>query len=84
MQTLIEVGIINFENPDQSSNLLPNFSETRTEEVKEFATISRGVQGRKIGYTIKKTKEEKKTLELQKKNEKLRLLVQDMAYMLNE
>ena len=56
--------MINFENPDQSSNLLPNFSETRTEEVKEFATISRGVQEKKIGYTIKKTKEEKKTLEL--------------------
>ena len=76
--------MINFENLDQSSNLLPNFSEARIEEVKEFATISGGVQGRKMGYTIKKMKEEKKALELQKKNEKLRLLVQDMAYMLNE
>ena len=84
VQTLIEVGKINFEKSNQPSNLSLNFSGTRTEEDKEFAAISEGVHGRKIGYTAEKTEEEKKASELQKENEKLRRLVQDIAYMMNE
>ena len=61
-----------------------NFSGTRTEEVKEFATVSERVKGRKTGCTFEKTEEEKKALELQKENEKLQRLVQDMAYMMTE
>ena len=84
MQTLIEVGKINFKSSNQLNNLLPNFLEAKTEKVKEFATISKGVHERKIGYTSEMTEEEKKALELQKENEKLRRLVQDMAYMMTE
>ena len=93
VQTLIEVGRINFRSPDQSNNLLPNFSRAKTEEVKqnipstkneEFATISGGIQERKTGYTSEKTEEKKKASELQKENEKLRCLVQNMAYMITE
>ena len=93
MQTLIEVGRINFRSPVQSNNLSPNFSGAKIEEVKqnilstkneEFATTSGGVQGRKTGCTSEKTEEEKKASELQKENEKLRRLVQDMAYMMTE
>ena len=84
VQALIKVGWISFGSPDQPNNLSLNFSETRTEKVKDFATISRGVQGRKTGYTTEKTEEEKKALEFQKENEKLRHLVQDMAYMMTE
>ena len=61
-----------------------NFSRARTGEVEEFATTSGRIQGRKTGYTTEKTEEEKKASELQKENEKLRSIVQDMAYMLNE
>ena len=57
-----------------------NIPSTKNEE---FATISGGIQGRKIGCTFEK-EEEKKASKLQKENEKLRRLVQDMAYMLNE
>ena len=93
VQTLIEVGKINFKSSNQSNNLLPNFSGAKTEEVKqnilstkveEFATTSGGIQGRRTGYTTKKTEEEEKALELQKENEKLQRLVQDMAYMMTE
>ena len=84
VQTLIEVGMINFRSSDQPNNLLPNFSKARTEEVKEFVTIKGEVQGGKVGCTIEKTEEEEKASKLQKENEKLRRLVQDMAYMLNE
>ena len=73
--------------------MLPTFSGAKTEEVKqnilstkveEFATTSGGIQGRKTGYTTEKTEEEKKASKLQKENEKLRHLVQDMAYMMTE
>ena len=37
-----------------------------------------------IGYTAKKTEEEKKASKLQEENEELRRLVQNMAYMLKE
>ena len=37
-----------------------------------------------IGYTAKKTEEEKKASELQEKDEELRRLVQDMVHMLKE
>ena len=84
VQTLIEVQKINFKDSNQLSNLSLNFSGTRTKEDKEFATISEGVHGKKIGYTSKKTEEEKKASELQKENDKLRHLVQDMAYMMTE
>ena len=84
MQTLIEVGKINFKSSNQSNNLLPNFFEAKTEEVKEFATTSGGIQERRTGCTTEKTEEEKKALELQKENEKLQRLVQDMAYMMTE
>ena len=84
MQTLIEVGKINFKNSNQPSNLPLNFSGARTEEVEEFATTSGGIQGRKTGYTFEKIEEEKKALELQKENEKLQRLVQNMAYMMTE
>ena len=84
VQTLIEVGRINFRKPNQSNNLPPNFFGARTEEVKEFATISEGIQERKSGCTFEKMEEEKKASELQKENEKLRRLVQDMAYMMTE
>ena len=93
VQTLIEVGRINFRKPNQSNNLPPNFSEAKTEEAKqnisptkneEFATISGGIQGRRTRYRTEKTEEEEKASELQKENEKLRRIVQDMAYMLNE
>ena len=84
VQTLIEVGKINFKNLNQPSNLPLNFSGARTEEVEEFATTSGGVQGRRTGYTTEKIEEEKKASKLQKENEKLRSIVQDMAYMLNE
>ena len=84
VQTLIKVGKINFKNSNQPSNLLLNFSRARTEEVEEFVTIIGGVQGRKIGCTSEKIEEEKKASELQKENEKLQRLVQDMAYMMTE
>ena len=84
VQTLIEVGKINFKNLNQPSKLPLNFSGTRAEEVKEFATISEGVHGRKAGCTSEKREEEKKASKLQKENEKLRRLVQDMAYMMTE
>ena len=102
MQTLIEVGLINFENPDQLSNLSLNFFGTKIEEVKrniltienvprmerlkekESATVDRRTPSGKIRCTTENIGEEKKALELQKENEKLRRLVQDMAYMLNE
>ena len=84
MQTLIEVGKINFKDSNPPSNLPLNFFGTRTEEDKEFATISEGVHRRKTGYTSEKIEEEKKASELQKENEKLRRLVQDMAYMMTE
>ena len=84
VQTLIEVGRINFRGPNQSDNLLPNFFGAKTEEDKEFATISKGIQRRMTGCTSEKTEEEKKASELQKENEKLQRLVQDMAYMMTE
>ena len=84
MQTLIEVGKINFKSSNQLSNPPLNFFGIRTEEVEEFATISGGIQGRKTGCTTEKTEEEKKASKLQKENEKLRRLVQDMAYMMTE
>ena len=65
-------------------NLLPNFSEAKIEDNKEFSTISEGIQERKSGCTFEKMEEEKKASELQKENEKLRRLVQDMAYMMTE
>ena len=80
MQTLIEVGRINFRSPNQSNNLLPNFFRAKIEEVKqnisstkneEFVTTSGGIQGRRTGCTTEKTKEEKKASKLQKENEKL-------------
>ena len=61
-----------------------NFSGARTEEVEEVAITSEGIQGRKTGYTSEKMDEEKKASELQKENEKLRRLVQDMAYMMTK
>ena len=84
MQTLIEAGKINFKSSHQSSNLSLNFSGARTEEVEEFFTIIGGVQGRRIGCTTEKPKEEKKASELQKENEKFQRLVQDMACMMTE
>ena len=84
VQTLIEVGKINFKNSNQPSNLPLNFSEARIKEVEKFATTNGGVQERKTGCTSEKTEEEKKASELQKENEKLRRLVQDMAYMMTE
>ena len=93
MQTLIEVRRINFRSLDQSNNLLPNFFGAKTEDVKqnisstkneEFAITSGEIQGGKTGYTTEKPEEEKKASELQKENEELRCLVQDMVYMLNE
>ena len=84
MQTLIEAGKINFKSSHQSSNLSLNFSGARTEEVKEFATTSGGIQGRRTGCTTEKPEEEKKASELQKENEKLRSIVQDMAYIMTE
>ena len=84
VQTLIEVGKINFEKSNQPRNPSLSFFGARTEEDKEFATISKGVHGRKTGYTSEKTEEEKKASKLQKENEKLRHLVQDMAHMIIE
>ena len=93
MQTLIEVGRRNFRRPNQSNNLLPNFSEAKTEKVKqnipstkneEVATTSGGIQGGKTGCTSEKTEEKKKASKLQKENEKLQRLVQDMACMMTE
>ena len=99
--TLIEVGLINFENPDPLSNLSLNFFGAKTNEVKqniltienvprmerlkekESATVGRRTPGGKTECTTEKIEEEKAS-ELQKENEKLRRLVQDMAYMLNE
>ena len=71
VQALIKRGLINFESPDQPNNLSLNLSGVRTVEVKEFATISGGIQGRMTGYTSKKTEEEKKASELQEENEEL-------------
>ena len=93
VQTLIEVGKINFKSSNQLNNLLPNFFEAKTEEVRqnilstkneEFVTISGGIQGRRTGCTTEKPEKEKKASELQKENEKLQRLVQDMAYMMTE
>ena len=93
MQTLIEVGKINFKSSNQLNNLLPNFFEAKTEEVRqnilstkneEFSTISGGIQGRRTGCTTEKPEEEKKASKLQKENEKLQRLVQDMARMMTE
>ena len=75
VQTLIEVGKINFKDSNQLSNLPLNFFRTRTKEDKEFATISERVHERKTGCTSEMTEEEKKALELQKENEKLQRLV---------
>ena len=81
VQTLIEVGKINFKSSNQLNNLLPNFVEAKTEEIRqnipstkneEFATTSGGIQERRIGCTTEKPEEEKKASELQKENEKLR------------
>ena len=58
------MGLINFESPNQSNNLSLNFSGVKTIEVKEFSTISGGIQGRMTGYTAKKIEEEKKASEL--------------------
>ena len=78
------------QSSNQLNNLLPNFSEAKIEKVRqnisstkneEFATTSGGIQ---TGYTFEKTEEEKKASELQKENEKLQRLVQDMAYMMTE
>ena len=60
MQTLIEVGKINFKNSNQPSNLPLDFSEARVEEVEEFATTSVGIQGKKTGCIFEKTEKEKK------------------------
>ena len=76
--------LINFESPDQPKNLSLNLSGARTAKVKEFATISGGIQGRMTRYTAKKTEEEKKASELQEENKELRRLVQDMPHMLKE
>ena len=84
VQTLIEVGKINFKKSNQPSNLPLNFFGARTEKVEEFATTSGGIQGRKIECTTEKTKEEKKASELQKENEEIRRLVQNMAHMLTK
>ena len=84
VQTLIEAGKINFKSSNQPSNLPLNFFGARTEEVEEFATTSGGIQGRRTGCTSEKIEEEKKASELQKENEKLQRLVQDMAYMMTE
>ena len=46
--------------------------------------MGRRTSGEKTECTTEKTEEEKKASKLQKENEKLRRLVQDMAYMLNE
>ena len=78
------MGLINFESSYQSNNLSLNFFGVRTLEVKKFATISGGIQGRMTGYIAKKTEEENKASKLQEENEKLRHLVQDMAHMLKE
>ena len=51
---------------------------------KEFANGGRRTPDGKIGCTTEKIEGEKKASELQKENEKLRRLVQDMEYMLNE
>ena len=75
VQTLIEVGKINFKNPNQPNNLPLNFFEARTEENEEFATTSGGIPGRRTGCTTEKLKEEKKASKLQKENEKLQRLV---------
>ena len=64
VQALIKMGLINFESPNQSNNLSLNFSGVKTIEVKEFATINEGIQGRMTGYTAKKIEEEKKASEL--------------------
>ena len=73
--------------------MLPNFSRAKTEEVKlnipstkneEFAITSGEIQGGKTGYTTEKLEEEKKASKLQKENEELRRLVQDMTHMLKE
>ena len=75
------------------NNLLSNFFEAKTEEIRqnipstkneEFATISGGIQERRTGCTTEKPEEEKKASKLQKENEKLQRLVQDMAYMMTE
>ena len=93
VQTLIEAGKINFKSSNQLNNLPTNFSGAKIEEVRQnisstknegFATTSGGIQGRKTGCTSEKTEEEKKASELQEENEKLRRLVQDMAYMMTE
>ena len=51
VQTLIEVGKINFKSSNQPSNLPLNFSGIRIEEVEEFVTISKEIQERRTGYT---------------------------------
>ena len=84
MQTLIEAGKINFKSSHQSSNLSLNFSGARIEEVEEFVTIIGRVQERRTGCTTEKPEEEKKASKLQKENEKLRHLIQDMAHMMTE
>ena len=61
-----------------------NFSGARTEEVEEFVTIIGRVQGRKTRCTSEKIEEEKKASKLQKENEKLRRLVQEMARMMTK
>ena len=67
-------------------NILTMENVPRMERLKEeeSATVGRRTPGGKIRCTTENIEENKKALELQKENEKLRRLVQDMAYMLNE
>ena len=67
-------------------NILTTENVPRMERLKEkeSATVGRRTPGEKTECTTEKTEEEKKASKLQKENEKLRRLVQDMAYMLNE
>ena len=51
---------------------------------KEFTSIGKGVKRGKTGYTIEKTEKEKKASGLQKENEKLWCLVQNMENILKE
>ena len=71
MHALIKMGLINSKSLDQSNNMSLNFSGATTVEVKQFATISGGIQGKNDWYIAMKTEEEKKASKLQEENEEL-------------
>ena len=70
MQTLIEVGRINFKSPNQSNNLLPNFSKAKTEKVKQ---IFRPQRMKNLLPLVEESKEEGLDVQLRRQRKRKKL-----------